>query len=141
LRGVALALGAAVCWGASTVLLRQGLEGVGLPVANAVRLSALALVLWVMAARRKELRLIGGYMRGEGLRTLAVVMLAGIIGMSLGTFTFLTAVQRAGAARTSVLTSAMPLFGVPFSLILGERLTARTVLGTVLTILGVWLTI
>jgi drug/metabolite transporter (DMT)-like permease len=141
LRGVALALGAAVCWGASTVLLRQGLEGVELPVANAVRLSALALVLWVMAARRNELRSIGGYTRGEGLRTLAVVMLAGIIGMSLGTFTFLTAVQRAGAARTSVLTSAMPLFGVPFSMILGERLTARTVLGTVLTILGVWLTI
>jgi len=123
------------------VLLRQGLVGVELPVANAVRLSVLALVLWVMAARRKELHLVRSYMRGDGLRTLAVVMLTGIIGMSLGTFTFLTAVQRSGAARTSVLTSAMPLFGVPFSLILGEKLTARTVLGTLLTIGGVWLTI
>lgn len=83
-----------------------------------------------MAARRKELRLIGGYARGKGLQTLGVVLLAGLIGMSLGTFTFLTAVQRSGAARTSILTSAMPLFGVPFSLVLGEKLTARTVMGT-----------
>jgi drug/metabolite transporter (DMT)-like permease len=35
----------------------------------------------------------------------------------------------------------MPLFGVPFSLILGERLTARTLLGTALTVAGVWLTV
>lgn len=140
-RGVALALGAAVCWGTSTVLLRQGMEGVELPVANAVRLSILALVLWAMAARRKELHLIGGYTRGEGLKTLGVVMLTGLIGMSLGTFTFLSAVQLSGAARTSILTSAMPLFGVPFSLVLGEKLTARTVVGTLLTIGGVWLTI
>jgi DME family drug/metabolite transporter len=141
LRGVALALGAAVCWGASTILLRQGLEGVEVPVANTVRLSILALILWAMVVQRKELRLIGGYTRGEGLRTLGVVVLTGIIGMSLGTFAYLAAVQRAGAARTSVLTSAMPLFGVPFSLVLGEKLTARSVVGTLLTIGGVWLTI
>jgi drug/metabolite transporter (DMT)-like permease len=141
LRGVALALGAAVCWGISTVLLRQGLEGVELSVANTVRLSILALVLWAMAAQRKQVRLIGGYTRGRGLQTLGVVLLAGLIGMSLGTFTFLSAVQRAGAARTSVLTSAMPLFGVPFSLMLGEKLTVRILMGTLLTIGGVWLTI
>ena len=141
LRGVALALGAAVCWGASTILLRQGLEGVEVPVANTVRLSILGVVLWVMAARRKELRTIERYIHGKGLRTLAVVVLTGIVGMSLGTFAYLAAVQRAGAARTSILASSMPLFGVPFSLLLGEKLTLRTVVGTLLTIGGVWLTI
>jgi drug/metabolite transporter (DMT)-like permease len=110
-------------------------------VANTVRLSILALALWVVAAWRRELRLIGRYTRGAGLRTLGVVALTGIVGMSLGTFAYLAAVQRAGAARTSVLTSAMPLFGVPFSLVLGEKLTARTILGTLLTIGGVWLTL
>jgi DME family drug/metabolite transporter len=140
-RGVALALGAAVCWGCSTVLLRQGLEGVEVVVANSVRLSILAVSLWAMVVLRKELPLIGQYTRGKGLHTLGVVALTGIIGMSLGTFAYLVAVQRAGAARTSVLTSAMPLFGVPFSLLLGEKLTARTVVGTLLTIGGVWLTI
>jgi len=141
LRGVALALGAAVLWGTSTVLLRKGLEGVEVTVANTVRLSILAPVLWILAAWRKELRSLGRYARGEGLKTLGVVALTGIIGMSLGTFAYLAAVQHAGAARTSVLTSAMPLFGVPFSLLLGEKLTARTVMGTLLTIGGVWLTI
>jgi DME family drug/metabolite transporter len=141
LRGVALALGAAVLWGTSTILLRQGLEGVEVTVANTVRLSVLALILWFLAARRRELHTIGRYTRGEGLKTLGIVALTGIIGMSLGTFAYLAAVQRAGAARTSVLTSAMPLFGVPFSLVLGEKLTARTVIGTLLTIGGVWLTI
>jgi len=141
LKGVTLALGAAALWGTSTVLLRQGLEGVEVTVANTVRLSILAPVLWVLAARRKELHTLGRYTRGEGLKTLGVVTLTGVIGMSLGTFAYLAAVQRAGAARTSVLTSAMPLFGVPFSLLLGEKLTARAVMGTLLTISGVWLTI
>jgi drug/metabolite transporter (DMT)-like permease len=140
-RGVVLALTAAVCWGGSTVLLRQGLRGVDVAVANTVRLSILAVALWVLAAGRRELRSIGRYTHGRGLRTLGVVALTGIIGMSLGTFTYLAAVQRAGAARTSILTSAMPVFGVPFSLLLGEKLTARTVLGTLFTIGGVWLTI
>jgi drug/metabolite transporter (DMT)-like permease len=141
LKGVALALAAAVCWGTSTILLWQGLQGVSVPVANTVRLSVLALVLWAVAARGKQVRLVGNYFHGEGLRTLGIVFLAGIIGMTLGTFAYLAAVQLAGAARTSILTSAMPLFGVPFSLVLGERLTGRTVLGTLLTIGGVWLTI
>ena len=116
-------------------------EGVEVPVANTVRLSILAIALWSMVLWRKEARLIAGYTRGQGLRTLGIVVLTGIIGMSLGTFAYLAAVQLAGAARTSVLTAAMPMFGVPFSLFLGEKLTTRIVVGTLLTIGGVWLTI
>jgi drug/metabolite transporter (DMT)-like permease len=141
LKGVAMALAAAVCWGTSTVLLRLGLEDVAVPVANVIRLSILAVILFSLAARQGQLAQVPSYLRRERRATLGVVLLAGVIGMTLGTFTFLAAVQRAGAARTSILTSAMPLFGVPFSLILGERLTARAMLGTALTIGGVWLTI
>ncbi len=141
LRGAAMALAAAVCWGMSTVLLRLGLEDVPVPVANVIRLSILAVILLGLAARRNQLALVPTYFRKEGLPTLGIVLLAGIIGMTIGTFVFLTAVQRAGATRTSILTAAMPLFGVPFSLVLGERLTRRAVLGTMLTIGGVWLTI
>jgi len=110
-------------------------------VANVIRLSILAVILIGIAVRRHQLVLVPTYFRKEGLRTLGVVLLAGIVGMTLGTFVFLAAVQRAGAARTSILTAAMPLFGVPFSLVLGERLTRRAALGTILTIGGVWLTI
>jgi drug/metabolite transporter (DMT)-like permease len=141
LRGVALALGAAVCWGASTVLLRLGLENVAVPVANVIRLSLLAVILFSLAARQGQLTQIPALFQRANRRTLGIILSAGILGMTLGTLTFLAAVQKAGAARTSTLTAAMPLFGVPFSLILGERLTRRAVVGTVLTIGGVWLTI
>jgi drug/metabolite transporter (DMT)-like permease len=141
LRGVAMALAAAVCWGTSTVLLRLGLENVAVPVANVIRLSILAVILFGLAARQGQLSQVPTYVRRGHRATLGIVLLTSIVGMILGTLTYLAAVQSAGAARTSILTSAMPLFGVPFSLILGERLTARAVLGTILTIGGVMSTV
>lgn len=135
--GVGLAFVAAMCWGGSTVLVRMGLSGVDVAVANTIRLSVLAIVLFAVLFRRGEpLRL-----REYGARTLGIVFLAGIIGTGLGTYAFLQSVQRAGAAKTSVLTAMTPLFGVPFSLILKERLSGRTILGTVLTVVGVGLTV
>lgn len=137
LRGVALALAAAGCWAVSTVMMRLGLEGVHLVVANAIRLSLVLMALFAALIRRGDLGRIGRH----GLRPLGIALLAGAIGTGLGTFTFLSALERAGAAKTSVLTSTTPLFGVPFSLMLGEKLTSRTVLGTLLTVMGVWLAV
>ena len=137
LPGVALALAAALCWATSTVMLRVGLEGMDITIANVVRLSVLMIALLPMALRQSK----GGQFKKYGLPALSIVFLAGIVGTGLGTFAFLTAVQRAGAARTSILTSATPLFGVPFSLILKERVSRRTLLGTALTVAGVWLTV
>jgi DME family drug/metabolite transporter len=137
LKGVSLALGAAACWAVSTVMMRLGLEGVHLLVANSIRLLLVVTALFAVLFRRGEVGRIGEH----GLRPLGVVLLAGAIGTGLGTFTFLSALERAGAAKTSVLTSTTPLFGVPFSLVLGEKLTSRTLLGTVLTMVGVWLTV
>jgi DME family drug/metabolite transporter len=137
LAGVGLAFVAAICWGGSTVLLRVGLEGMDVLVANVIRLTVLSVVLFAMLlGRDKTVRT-----REGGWRSLGIVFLAGIIGTGLGTYVFLASVQEAGAAKTSVLTAITPLFGVPLSLILRERLSGRTVLGTVLTVVGVGLTI
>jgi DME family drug/metabolite transporter len=135
--GVAMALGAAICWASSTVLLRMGLTGVDVTVANAIRLSVLMTVLAVMSIATKRVDQIRTY----SLSTLGVLFAAGIIGTGLGTFVFLMAVQRAGAARTSILTATTPLFGVPMALILRERPSLRTLAGTVLAVAGVWLTV
>jgi uncharacterized membrane protein len=121
----------------STVLLRKGLDEVDATMANVVRLSVLVVALSAMAFKVGQVDRVKGY----GLRSLGIVFLAGIIGTGLGTFTFLTAVQRAGAARTSILTATTPLFGVPMSLLLKERPSSRTLVGTGLTMAGVWLTI
>lgn len=135
--GVALALASASCWAAGTVMLRLGLEGVSIAVANSIRMPLLVTVLFAILFQQREI----GRVREYGLRSLGITLLAGTIGTGLGTFTFLAALQRVGAAKTSILTSATPLFGVPFSMILGEKLTSRTVVGTLLTVAGVWLTV
>jgi DME family drug/metabolite transporter len=135
--GVSLALSAAICWSMSTVMLRMGLEQVDTTMANVVRLSVLMVALSMMALKLGRF----GRVKAYGLRSLGIVFLAGIIGTGLGTFAFLTAVQRAGAARTSILTATTPLFGVPLSLLLKERPSSRTLVGTGLTMAGVWLTI
>ncbi|MFL7807872.1 MAG: DMT family transporter [Anaerolineae bacterium] len=135
--GVVLALCAALCWSISTVLLRVGLEKADTTIANVVRLSVLMVALFAMTLKLGEIERIKAY----GARSLGIVFLAGIVGTGLGTFTFLTAVQRAGAARTSILTATTPLFGVPFSLLLKERPSSRTLVGTSLTMVGVWLTL
>ena len=137
LGGVGLALAAAVCWAVSTVMMRLGLGGVHLVVANSIRLMVVLVALFAVLVRRGEV----GRIREHGLRPLAVALLAGTIGTGLGTYTFQSALERAGAAKTSILTSTTPLFGVPFSLVLGEKLTSRMLLGTVLTMVGVWLTV
>jgi DME family drug/metabolite transporter len=135
--GVTLALSAAVCWSMSTVMLRLGLEEVDATIANVVRLSVLMIALSTMALRLGKI----GRIKAYGLRSLSIVFLAGIVGTGLGTFAFLNAVQSAGAARTSILTATTPLFGVPFALLLKERPSSRTLVGTGLTMIGVWLTI
>jgi DME family drug/metabolite transporter len=134
-RGVTLALAAALCWACATVLTRLGLEEVDAVVANSVRLSVVVVGLFAVLLGRGEV----GRIREHGLRALGIVLLAGMIGTGLGTYAFLTALELGGAAKTSILTSTTPLFGVPLSLALGEKLTLRVLGGTTLAVVGVWL--
>jgi DME family drug/metabolite transporter len=134
--GVLLALAAAVCWASSSVLLRIGVEGVPVIIANTIRLSVLVLVLLPVSFWVGNTRQVGQY----GARSLAILFLSGLIGMGIGTFAFVSAVQLAGAARSSIISAASPLFAVPMSLLLKERPSSRTWVGTALTVAGVWLT-
>ncbi|MBN1583064.1 MAG: DMT family transporter [Anaerolineae bacterium] len=135
--GVALAILAALFWSVSTVLLRIGLEDVDVIIANVVRLSVLIVVLLPMAFTQVNVAQIRAY----GRRALGIIFLSSVIGTTLGTFSFLSAIQRAGAARTSILAATTPLFGMVFSFFLQEKPSARTLLGTALTVLGIWSTV
>jgi DME family drug/metabolite transporter len=135
--GVILAFLAALCWSGSTVLLRVGLDGVDVTIANSVRLSLLMIALAVLLFRQRGFRRISSY----GLGSLSIVLVAGVVGTGLGTFAYLVAVQKTGAARTSILSASMPLFGLPLSMLLKEKPCPKTFLGTALILLGVWFTI
>jgi drug/metabolite transporter (DMT)-like permease len=135
--GVAMALGAALCWATSTVLVKPALEQVTPLVANAIRLPFGCIVLFVLASiagRRSSPFAIRR-------RSLAVLAATGTIsGFSM--ILWLMGVQLAGAAKAATLNSTAPVFAAPLAaLVLGERLTAQMGIGIVLTVLGVWLVI
>ena len=57
-----------------------------------------------------------------------------------GSFLFLLGIQLAGAARGGALASVGPLFALLLSpLLLHERITRRGVVGSLMTMTGVWL--
>ncbi len=136
--GLALVAGAAALWAVASVWLRSAAEGEQPLVVQAVRMPA-ALIVTAVIARH------GGY-RLEPLRyggrNLVSMLFTGVVGTGIGSLLFVIALQDAGAARTAVLSSTAPLFGLPMAALwLGERVTPQVMLGTVLSIIGIWLVI
>lgn len=80
--------------------------------------------------------------RNTGISSLAILSLAGILGIGLGGLLFMVGVKHAGAAKTAILSGTAPLFGAPLSMfILHEKITLRIVLGTILCVIGIWFVI
>jgi drug/metabolite transporter (DMT)-like permease len=77
-----------------------------------------------------------GYTRASLPKLTLLALYSTGIGMIVWTLT----VEYAGAARASLLNTASPLIGVPLSVVfLRERVTRLVALGTLLSVLGVWL--
>ena len=137
-RGVIFALAAASAWATATIWLRgqQGdLDALG---AASLRIPAASAAVWITIAMTRG--------RGEQPvrkttpRSLAIVAAAGVLGTGLGSILFIYAVGEIGAAKTAFLTTSAPVFALPMGvLFLSEKLTPRTLLGTVVTIAGIWL--
>lgn len=136
--GTALVLAAALLWALASVWLRVAADGVQPALAQAIRLPVAAAVTAVVARGAGHSLWHHRYGRGG----LIALLLTGVVGTGVGSMLFVLAVQRAGAAKTAVLSSTAPLFALPLAaLLLGERLTARVVAGTVLSTVGVWLVV
>lgn len=137
LLGVGLAMAAAISWAIGGVILQVALVGVEPADGNLVRIAAgSATLLPVLAMARA---------RGMPLptsRATKLTLLAGFFGMGIGSLLYVTAVKYAGAAISSVLATAAPLFALPASLVvLKERISTPIVAGTIATVAGVWLVI
>lgn len=137
-RGVVFALAAAAAWAAATIWLRgqQGdLDALG---AASLRIPAASAAVWItiaMTRGRAEQPL-----RQLTRRSLAIVAAAGVLGTGLGSILFIYSVAEIGAAKTAFLTTSAPVFALPMGVIfLSEKLTPRTLLGTAVTIAGIWL--
>jgi transporter family protein len=133
--GIAMALGAAVLWGLSTVLLKQAISHMTPIQANALRLpivTGMLYLFWVRGLPR------GGL--GDLSRTSWMIVLgSGLIGMGVGSLMFLSALQYSSAARVVTLTATSPLFGMILAAVfLKEEINRRMVLGMVCCVVGVW---
>ncbi len=137
LRGIALALLAAFTWGLGTVLLKLGAVDVDVFVANTVRLPAatatLLLYRQLVLARRTPLP-------RPAPRQLLGIALAGLIGSGVGGALYVLSAQVAGAGRTATMGATAPLWAAPLAAVfLKEPIGARVILGTVLSVVGLWL--
>jgi len=132
---VLLLIAAAVFYTASTVWLRVGTGNLGPTSAGVLRTGAAGVFLLSM------LRPLEQSPRFD-FRSAAWVAVAGVIGLGLGSLFYIAAVEEAGAGKTAVLTSTMPLFNLPLAvLFLKERVTPRIILGTITCVAGISLII
>lgn len=135
--GVAMALGASVAWALSAVTLRPGLDQVDLLTASAIRTCAGAGLVWLVAKRSRRWL----PQTEAGRPRLWVALLAGVFS-GASTLFFAFSVLHAGAARAATLAATSPLYAVPLSaLLLGEQVTGRMMVGTLMAVAGVVLVV
>jgi len=130
--GLAAATAAAAAWAVSLLVLKPAMGSLEAVTAQAVRLPLAGLLLMATPWGWGTPGQIARADRG----VLARVALLGTI-TAASSVLFVTGVKLADVAVAAVLSSTAPLFAIPLGLIfLGERLTARAVLGTVVTVGG-----
>ncbi len=136
-RGLVFALAAALAWATATVWLRGQQGNLDAISAASLRIPAASVaVIGTLALTSRADR----PLRQLTARSIAIVGLAGLLGTGLGGILFIYAVEHTGAARTAFVTTSAPVFALPMGVIfLSEKLTRRVLLGTAVTIAGIWL--
>jgi drug/metabolite transporter (DMT)-like permease len=136
-RGLLFALGAAMAWATATVWLRGQQGNLNAVAAASLRIPAASLAVFATLALTARVRQPA---REITRHSIAVVALAGLLGTGLGSVLFIYAVEHTGAARTAFVTTSAPVFALPMGVMfLSEKLTPKLLLGTAVTVLGIWL--
>jgi len=131
--GVGTAALASLAWAVSTVLVKPPLAEMDAVTAQAIRLPLASAFLWLTPWARGTPRALA--LSGRSARLRIVVL--GVI-TSVSSVMFVAGVKYAGVAVASVLSSTAPMFAIPLAVaFLGERLTARAVLGVAVTVGGI----
>ena len=136
--GILFAIAASLMWGLGTILLKLAVTNMTIIQANSMRMPMVAMLL--LATRVIPAGRVG--LRSVSLRALVIVALSGLIGMGLGSYLYLSALNGLGPSKTATLTSSYPVFGLLLALLFKqERVTAATVAGLVSCLLGVWIVV
>jgi drug/metabolite transporter (DMT)-like permease len=131
--GVGTAAVASLAWGISTVLVKPPLAEMDAVTAQAVRLPLASASLWLTPWARGAPRALALSSRSARVR----IVVLGVI-TAVSSVMFVAGVKHAGVAVASVLSSTAPMFAIPLAVaFLGERLTARALLGVAVTVAGI----
>ena len=135
--GTLAAIVAALLWAISTTLLKIGLQdGLNVVVINSFRMPIGALVMLAMVYGRLGKQA----WRGIHRRNLPMLILVGIYSTGIGMTLWTLSVEYTGAARAALLVTLAPLIGVPLSVfLLKEHITRAIVIGTAISVAGIWL--
>lgn len=136
--GIALAIGASMCWAAGSTLIKLGLAGISPLVVNMIRLPAVALILVALVTWRERPATFSSYDWKSLLQTSG----AGILEQGIGSVLWFMSIELIGVAKATILANTSPLFVIPFAIIvLKEKVTLKVILGTAFCVLGIWLTV
>ena len=135
--GYLMAGSTAVMFALATIMVDIGTSGVDPLDANLIRLTfgSLMLMPTFYWSRRKGMRM-------PSRRGVKIVALASILGMALSSTYWVASVKYIGSTLSAVIGSTSPLFALPLSIkYLSETVNWKVGLGTVATIIGIWITL
>ena len=135
--GFALALFTALSWALSDTIFQFGLISVGAAESNFFRM----LIASVILVPIFFISLKGGR-KLPTKRVSGLALVTGFIGVGLSLIAFSYAVKFIGATVTAIVIASAPVFTAPLSaLYLGEVVNRKVAIGTILTIIGVFLVV
>lgn len=117
-----------------------GTNGLSSVIGNVIRFPFAFLVLLLMVWRENRIKVSSQYSRSfrKSSQTWVVLVIASIIGTSLGAYLYTEAARTAGAIIMSLIASASPLFSLPLTYWLNkEKITKYAFIGVISTMLGV----
>ncbi|MFN8516782.1 MAG: GRP family sugar transporter [Thermomicrobiales bacterium] len=134
--GVACAVASALCSAGATTLTRLAITHIDVLSANLLRLPFSAILCAVISTAQR--RQPPWRVERGGIVPLCA---AGVTGLASG-LCYLTAIKTVGASTTATLNAASPIFGLLGAvLVLRERPTRRSVVGTVIAFVGIVLVV
>ncbi|MBD3190114.1 MAG: EamA family transporter [Candidatus Heimdallarchaeota archaeon] len=137
--GILGAILTAILWTTGTLLMDAGLtDEINRFSANGLRMICItpfAIILFLLLNR-------GKYKSEFSWKGVIFVLVAGLIGNTIGSLLYIFALAYTAASTTAAVTAAAPLVATPLSvLFLHEKVTWLLAVGTLLTIGGIWLII
>jgi drug/metabolite transporter (DMT)-like permease len=126
-----LALGAAVCWAAASLISVSPSRHLGAFAYTRWRMLMVALMLWAVS-------LASGGWRSLAPESWSVMALSGLIGIFVGDTALFAAMNRLGPRRSGVLFATHAMFSALLGFwLLGERMNLQATWGSALTMVGV----